>query len=160
MHMSMAGVSGQTWAGVKDKGTPSLPNQLRGYYVSTDKGKNWKHVAFGAPVRGEWVSRYPYSPWPAGGEAENVAPAVASRSKNRLDVFIQGDNGCLWHKRWNGEEWSEWRDLGGRLTSTPGAVSWGHNRIDVFARGFDNQLAHKRWNGDSWSGWRDLDIGP
>jgi len=84
------------------------------------------------------------------------APAVASWSLSRLDVFAQGENGHLMHKRWNGEDWSDWRDLGGRLTSAPAAVSWGPNRIDVFVRGHDLQLAQKRWNGQEWSDWRNL----
>jgi hypothetical protein len=61
-------------------------------------------------------------------------------------------------KRWNGDDWSEWRDLGGRLTSGPGAVSWEPNRIDVFVRGHDYQLAHKYWGEEGWSEWRDLDV--
>ena len=55
------------------------------------------------------------------------------------------------------KEWSEWRDLGGQLTSAPAVASWGVNRLDVFARGQDDHLLHKRWNGTEWSEWRDLD---
>jgi hypothetical protein len=85
---------------------------------------------------------------------------VSSWGPNRLDVFVRGFEGGLAHKRWNGVEWSEWRDLGGRLTSSPGAVSWGLNRIDVLVRGFEHQLAHKRWTDvNGWSEWRDLDRG-
>ena len=86
-----------------------------------------------------------------GGRSPDVGPG-------RLDVFVRGHGGQLAHRRWASDNgWSEWRDLGGRLTSGPAAVSWGPNRIDVFVRGFDHQLAHKRWNGAAWSEWRDLD---
>lgn len=38
--------------------------------------------------------------------------------------------------------WSQWEDLGGKLTSGPAAVSWVPNRTDVFARGTNNVLWH------------------
>ena len=71
-------------------------------------------------------------------------------------VFVRGHDYQLAQKRWNGEDWSEWRDLGGHLTSSPAVSSWGSNRLDVFIRGEDSRLKHKRWNGEEWSEWRDL----
>jgi hypothetical protein len=70
------------------------------------------------------------------------------------------------HKRWNGEDWDDWFDLGGSPTSAPAAVSWGlrsfplpiPERIDVFVRGHDFHLKHKLWNGQHWDDWFDLDI--
>ena len=37
----------------------------------------------------------------------------------------------------DGKSWSEWRDLGGRLTSAPCAVAWAPGRLDVFVSGFE-----------------------
>ena len=54
---------------------------------------------------------------------------------------------------------SEWRDLGGVLTSAPAVASWGPNRLDVFARGQNKHLWHKRWDDKDWSEWRDLGAG-
>lgn len=53
-------------------------------------------------------------------------------------------------------EWSEWRSLGGELTSGPAVCSWGENRLDVFVIGTDKSLYHKLWNGSQWSGWESL----
>jgi hypothetical protein len=86
------------------------------------------------------------------------APVAVSQGPGRLDVFVRAaDTNHLWHKQYNSEGWSHWRDLGGRLTSQPAAVSWGLGRLDVFVRGFEGQLAHKRYaTGSGWSEWRDL----
>jgi len=74
------------------------------------------------------------------------------------DVFVRGHDGQLAHRRWAGAVGcSEWRNLGGRLTSAPTVASWGPNRLDLFVRGHEGQLAHKRWTDtDDWSEWRDL----
>lgn len=42
--------------------------------------------------------------------------------------------------------WSDWEDLGGKLTTAPTAASWGPNRLDVFAGGENQHLWHKAWN--------------
>lgn len=153
LHFVTSSLFGDTFDGAG----PSQPNALENYYVSTDKGVTWTKVDRGIPVQGQWVSRYPWSPWGDGGDTLAVAPAVASWAPNRLDVFARGENHHLWHKSWNGAKWSSWEDRGGgTLTSAPAAVSWGLDRIDVFVRGSANQLAHKRWNNVEWSEWRDL----
>ena len=92
------------------------------------------------------------------------SPASRTRSADRSgtgtcgSVFVRGFENQLAHKRWADENgWSEWRDLGGQLTSAPAVASWGVNRLDVFARGQDDHLLHKRWNGAESSEWRDLD---
>ena len=85
------------------------------------------------------------------------APAVASWGPGRLDLFVRGGDGHLWHAyRAPGGELSAWEDLGGQLTSAPVAVSWGTDRVDVFARGTDHAMWHKWWSAGGWSGWEDL----
>jgi hypothetical protein len=54
------------------------------------------------------------------------------------------------------DEWSNWEDLGGILTSAPAVSSWQANRLDVFARGQNQALWHLYWDGSRWSGWEDL----
>ncbi len=160
LHFAVSALWGETWGPGGANAGYSTPIQLSDYYVSSDEGTTWTKVDRGVPKAGDWVARYPWSPWGARGSALEVAPAAASWGPNRLDVFARGENDHLWHKRWaGGKDWSEWRDLGGgQLTSAPAAVSWGPNRIDVFVRGADHQLAHKRWTDDKdWSEWRDLD---
>ena len=89
--------------------------------------------------------------------AVTSAAAAASQDANRLDVFVRGSDNKMWHKAWNGSQWSAWQDRGGYLHSAPAAVSWGLNRIDCFVRGKDGSgkyvLYHKWLDGSTWSGW-------
>jgi hypothetical protein len=64
----------------------------------------------------------------------------------------------MYHKDWNGQQWSAgWEPLGGVFNSPPTVVSWGANRLDIFGLGLDNQMYHKDWNGQQWSaGWQAL----
>ena len=154
LHFAISTQRGDTFA---DAGV-GQPVGLVDYFQSKDDGKTWAKVALAVPERGDVISRYPYSPFGSRGDPLDVAPAVASRGPNRIDVFARGENGHLWIYKWNGSAWSQWEDLGGgRLTSSPAAVSWGPERLDVFVRGHDGQLAHKRWAGGvGWSEWRNL----
>ena len=81
---------------------------------------------------------------------------VASWDINRLDTFVIGSNGAMYHKWWNGSSWSNWESQGGYCISAPAAVSWGPNRIDSFVIGTDHAMYHKWWDGSSWSGWESL----
>jgi hypothetical protein len=154
LHFAISTQVGDTFAGAG----VGQPVGITDYYQSKDDGNTWKKVALAVPQPGDLIARYPYSPFGSGGDVLDVAPAVASRGPNRLDVFVRGENGHLWIYKWNGQAWSRWEDLGsGRLTSSPAAVSWGSERLDVFVRGHDGQLAHKRWAANvGWSDWRDL----
>src|SRR5262249_26340892 len=67
-------------------------------------------------------------------------PALASWSANRLDAFVAGTDGALYHKAWNGSTWSGFSSLGGVLVSAPAAVSRTANRIDVVCVGTDSAL--------------------
>ncbi|MGD0568272.1 MAG: hypothetical protein ABSA78_07685 [Candidatus Sulfotelmatobacter sp.] len=90
------------------------------------------------------------------------APSVVSWGANRLDVFVLGTDGNLWHLGWNGSKWEKWQNLGApattqlALASAPSAVSWGANRLDIFALGADGDLWHLAWNGSSWASWQNL----
>jgi hypothetical protein len=154
LHFSISTQDGDTFAGAG----VGQPVGILDYYQSKDDGETWKPVALAVPQPGDLIARYPYSPFGRRGDPFEVAPAVASRGPNRLDVFVRGENGHLWIYKWNGQKWSRWEDLGaGRLTSSPAAVSWGSDRLDVFVRGHEGQLAHKRWaSGVGWSEWRNL----
>jgi C1A family cysteine protease len=85
-----------------------------------------------------------------------ATPAVAAWGLNRLDCFVRSTDSNMWHKWWNGSQWSNWEDLGGTLTSAPAVAAWGLNRLDCFVRGTDNHMWHKWWNGSQWSNWEDL----
>ena len=88
-------------------------------------------------------------------------PAVASWGDERLDVFVRGIDGTIWHKACNGGTWLDWDNhVGGYLYegSSPAAVSWGPNDIDVFARGADSGLYHTFYLSATglWSAWEPL----
>ena len=85
-----------------------------------------------------------------------TGPAACSWGSGRLDVFVQGTDGALWHKWYTGTSWSGWESLGGSLTSSPAATSPASGLIDVFARGSDGALWYKDWNGAAWSSWHSL----
>ena len=92
-------------------------------------------------------------------------PGVCSWSADRLDVFVRGTDNALYHKWWDGNQWSDYEQLGpNQIASDPAAVSWGLNRIDVFVRGTDNALYTKSWDGNQWSDYvglgGDLTSGP
>jgi hypothetical protein len=107
--------------------------------------------AFSVPLWSPWEPRSGPPPGASG------APAVASWSQGRLDLFALGMDGDLWHAfRTPGADLSAWEDLGGQLASAPTAVSWGSDRVDVFAQGTDGALWHKWWSANAWSAWESL----
>ncbi len=70
------------------------------------------------------------------------APSLASWSDRRLDVFVLGGDGAVWHQTWDRTYWLGWESLGGNFKSAPTAVSWAEGRIDVFAVGREGTLQH------------------
>jgi hypothetical protein len=90
---------------------------------------------------------------PLGGEIAGSASAV-SWAENRLDIFVRGVDGGVYHKYWNGNNWgpslTDWEPLGGQITDSPVAVSWAENRLDIFVRGADGGVYHKYWDGNNW----------
>jgi hypothetical protein len=102
--------------------------------------------------------KFPTVGWASLGGTLTSKPAVAAWSSNRLDVFVRGTDGQLWHKFWNGTGWSLWEPLGGRLYpgTGPAVASWGPGRLDVFAEGTDRQLYHRWYTSSGWSAWEPL----
>jgi hypothetical protein len=92
---------------------------------------------------------------PLGGSTVS-APAAASPSPGRLDLFARGPGDALWTRTFVGGQWGSWQSLGGTLTSAPAVAAWSGNRLDVFVRGSDSALWHKFWDGQNWSGWESL----
>jgi hypothetical protein len=95
---------------------------------------------------------------PLGGVCTSSPAAVSMNySYLRIDVFVRGSNGDLYHKYYqNG--WSGWESLGGQLApgTGPAVASWSAGRLDVFVEGTNGALYHKWWTGTSWSGWQSL----
>ena len=123
-------------------------------------GANQLHVARCGPVEGDVQLRSgdgsSWSGWQSIGGRTLSEPALASWAAGRLDVFVLGLDGAIWHRGGGVGALGPWESLGGQLTSAPAAVSWGPNRIDVFARGIDGQLYTVAWTGSGWTGWRGI----
>ena len=88
--------------------------------------------------------------------------AVASWGPGRLDVFVPGTDGQVWHKWYDGQ-WHGFEPLGGRAVSGVAVTTWGPGRLDVFAQDIDNsfptpgRLKHRWYVNGQWStGWEDL----
>lgn len=82
--------------------------------------------------------------------------ALASWGVNRLDAFVTGTNGALFHKFWDGDAWSGYTSLDGVCIAAPAAVSRAANRIDVVVVGIDSQLYHRAWNGAGFTPYAPL----
>jgi uncharacterized repeat protein (TIGR01451 family)/fimbrial isopeptide formation D2 family protein len=91
-------------------------------------------------------------------DTENTTVFASERDQrgDRVDVFVRGGDGAVWHRSFNGAAWSPYESLGGFIQGDPSAVSWDNGRIDVFVRGGDDALWHMYWNGSSWSAWESL----
>lgn len=100
-----------------------------------------------------------WSPWLGIGGTLTSAPAVASWASNRIDVFVRGTDGNLWHQAWTGG-WSGWEPFGappgGLAGDDPTAVASATGRIDVFARGSDSHLWHRVYDGALSHPWENL----
>jgi Fungal fucose-specific lectin len=85
-------------------------------------------------------------------------PKVISWGKDRIDAFARGSDGSLWHRAWNGSQWTQWGTLGGQiLPNTEISISsWSQNRLDIFAVGSEKGIWHLEWNGNRWSKWENL----
>jgi spore germination protein YaaH len=95
------------------------------------------------------------TPWYSLGGILTTGPEASSFGA-RSDVFVRGTDNAIWHRDWDGTNWSAWDSLGGIATSDASAVSWGTNRIDLFVRGTDKAIWHRSWNGATWSVWDSL----
>ena len=78
--------------------------------------------------------------WDRYGRITLGASAVSSDGV-RLDAFVRGTDGALWHAGFNGTTWS-WEGLGAQRSSAPSAASSAPGRIDVVARSRDRSLWH------------------
>lgn len=91
-------------------------------------------------------------------------PTIVSWGSDRLDIFAQAGDACLYHKCFSNGVYSpdpDWRCLGGYISGKPSAVSWEYGRFDLFARSIDGNLLHKGFKeGLGWfpskTSWNDI----
>ena len=100
-----------------------------------------------------------------------INPTCASWGADRVDCFLVGNNGRMYHT-WSDvassgdfRDFAPWQDelgappAGFDLRGGMGVTAWGPNRLDIMAITEDGHLAHRYWNGSSWqpANWEDLD---
>ena len=108
----------------------------------------------------------PNAPWPEWVNEGDAGvgfvdhPVVGPSADGRLELFIAGRDGNLWHK-WQtvaSNGWSAWNSAdsaGGGFGSAPGLGRSGDGRLELFAVGRDGNLWHKYQTiaSNGWSGW-------
>ncbi|MFE0463517.1 hypothetical protein ACFW1A_30115 [Kitasatospora sp. NPDC058965] len=130
----------------------------------------WSNSSNGCTqASGAWTGLTNDNGAPPPGTAAGASPTVSSLQPGRLDVFVRGADGAIWHQYWdvnayflnaNGG-WSAWESLGGNLASNPTAVSWSSSRLDLFATGTDGNIYQKYWtSGGGWTGWQNFGTPP
>ena len=80
---------------------------------------------------------------------------VTVMSGNRIDVFVRGDDGAVWHKWFDLAtfSWSPWESLGGQCVGAPTAA-WFAGTLHVFVRGTDDAMWQRAWSPASgWGDW-------
>ncbi|HEX7288151.1 MAG TPA: baseplate J/gp47 family protein [Candidatus Angelobacter sp.] len=100
------------------------------------------------------VTAYDFLGLPKAGVTIRGNPKVVSWDHDRLDIFVVGSDGALYHKWWDGSQWGpsvgDFEYMGGVVVGDPAVASWGHDRLDVFVVGTDGALYHKAWDGAEW----------
>lgn len=102
----------------------------------------------------------------------NGSDIVPGNSDGRLELFVRGADGQLWHrmqKSPNGSEWSKWEALPGRLWAGFTAVTGPDGRITVVGRKDDGRLrvttqqrpskSDKPLPEDNWPEWKEIGTG-
>ena len=183
---SGAGVGAASWGGDRiDAFVTGTTNNV--YHASNANGWAWQNLAgistsaVGATsdatnevtvfCRGSdgacWYKEWNGSAWGSwtslGGQIlANTGPCACSLSVGRLDVFVTGTNGVIYHKYRAGGVWtSTWENLtqgGFQTTASPGAAAVSSTQLAVFAQGKDNgSLYMLEWNDGAWdAAWLQL----
>ncbi len=110
------------------------------------------------------ISQLPVQNWRVVGNAGTVTkwlvgnqhyqPAAERNQDGRLEVFVRGQDGALWHK-WQDSPnccWSNWASEGGTIRGNPAVVRQQNGALEVFARGQDGYM-YKKYQTCSWCGW-------
>lgn len=79
-----------------------------------------------------------------------AALAATSWADNRLDIYAVGVEFWLYHKYWDGSQWSVWESLGAEtMLESVAASSWSANRLDVVVKA-DMNFYYKFFDGEAW----------
>ncbi len=74
-----------------------------------------------------------------------------------IDLFAKGIDNAIWHKLWDGRNWSDFgKALGESLYPLQQYLRLEKDRLDLFAIGTNNRLWHRWWACNSWNYWEGL----
>lgn len=89
-----------------------------------------------------------------------ASPAAActyhSNTNYKVDVFIAGTGGNIYHLPGSNGSWGSWQNIGGVADAGSGPAAAANvvgNRLEVFVRGTDHTLFRKYRYYGTWSGW-------
>ncbi|GAB3278738.1 hypothetical protein GCM10027589_04970 [Actinocorallia lasiicapitis] len=101
-----------------------------------------------------------------------VAGSIAGNSDGRLEVFVRGADGRLWHRMQmspNGSDWSSWEALPGSWSGGFTAITGPDGRITVAARRDDGSVrvttqkkpskSDSPLPADNWPSWKEVGTG-
>jgi acylphosphatase len=133
--------------------------QIEAFAIGAD-GALWQIQQIRTPTSLGWSSWQTLGSPPGLtlGVPPGSAPVVAANGDGRLEVFVTGSDGAVWHI-WQinttGGGWSGWQSLGGSIASLPAVGKNWDGRLEVFAWGTDGALWHVWQNlpALNWSGW-------
>jgi hypothetical protein len=97
--------------------------------------------------------------WLGGQLASNTGPAACSWSATHVAVFVQGSDGALWWRSTSdGNKWTAWASLGGKLISAPAATALSDgSQIGLFVAGTDHAIWYKQSTSGKWdTSWHNL----
>jgi hypothetical protein len=126
------------------RGEPGVTSQTAGRLDVFVRGDN--DLLYTKYYQRAWSG---YHLLPSVGTLAGSAPAAATWSPGRLDVFYRLADGSLGQSWWNGD-WHAAR-VPGLLNLDPVVATWAPGRLDVFfQRQGDAALGHSWWNGHVW----------
>jgi hypothetical protein len=107
-------------------------------------------------------TQWDLTPEDLGGSFITVPAAVAGPGPGpglagRLDVFGVGADFAMYHRSFDGTQWSPgWENLGGTFISAPGAYERPNGMIDLFGVGLDFAMYHRFSLGSKRGNWQRL----
>lgn len=82
---------------------------------------------------------------------------ASSDGKRRIDLVAVGVNNGLYHRFFNGNQWSDWIMIGQGFDSRPVCVTMSPTRVDIVAKdGSDHTLYHTANDNGVWLGWQQV----
>jgi hypothetical protein len=138
-HTSAGGSTGEGADG--DECNPTTYPSMAGIGVVTPFEDNKAALSNGGAAVCNLNAREQYTPINA-----------VSRGPNLLDVFYEGQDHALWHKRFNGTGWEAAHSLNGQLAGAPAAVALDPNTLHVLVIGTTRYLHDMVWtNAGGWA---------